>query len=146
MEATAHSLPTAEIIHTQMRVCNRGVGLSLFELRRRCREFFRSHSWSPEFAQPNCQHIMVLVQAWSMRKLGRAKRRSKSQEARDFQEALHRLGNWSTRRAAGIPQNERNTWGHTHRCRPAYRYRHRIHGIFNSNLANVPRRPLRYRY
>jgi hypothetical protein len=27
------TLPTTEIIHSQMRVCNRGVGLSLFELR-----------------------------------------------------------------------------------------------------------------
>ena len=30
---TAHSLPTTEIVHSQMRVCNREVGLSLFGLR-----------------------------------------------------------------------------------------------------------------
>lgn len=45
-------------------------------------------------------------------KLSRAKRRPKLQKARDFQEALHWLGDWCTRRAAGIPQNERNTWGY----------------------------------
>lgn len=89
---TAHSLPITEIIHSQMRVCNREVGLSLFELRRRSRLSFQGRPGSQNFVsatQLGPANQPAHQSAGSVEKIWQGMASGKVQEQREFQEAQY---------------------------------------------------------